>query len=292
MPAIIKPLGGKHAISNVLFVFEFAAPLPPPAFEELRDGTELHELLKADLPRVVEQQQMMMMNFPPQMAGEHHVFAPPFGAPFGAPFAPSGMISGIAFDRIKPNGEPALSVNIQSNALMIICGEYVRWANLWAEVKNYLEILSEFLGDAQFSGLSLQYTDAFKVSFQRGDKLPLTDLFSETSRFVPSNISQIHDAFHSHHGFFSEPKFDLGGKLLTNVNVNVNELASVFDVQITTVHKYQLSAMFSPVESSGALNPKMEAVFQYLHDENKVVVGDLLTNQVKESISFNSTRPE
>lgn len=283
MAATIKPQGGKHAISNVMFLFEFSTPLPPHAFAGLLEGTPLHEQLVADLPRVSKQQQVTMQ-FPQNLGAENQFFVNPFAQAFGPP----GAIAGIAFDRVKPNGEPALSVNIQANMLVILCGEYERWAGLWAEVKKYLSILTPWLGASKFSALTLQYTDAFKVSFPRGEAQPLTELFSSSTRYLPPTFTDVKDAFHSHHGFFTQPTFGLGGKLLTNVNVNVTETASIFDVQITTAHKYQLFEMFSPVTDAGSLNPQMNDVFQYLHDENKVVVGDLLTEQVKEMISFNA----
>lgn len=276
MAANIKPFGDRHAISNVLFIFEFAVPLAPHAFTALRAGGMLHERLKADLPRVTEQQQMLV-NFAP----DQHFFSPP-------PFAPQGVIGGISFDRVKPNGEPAVAVNIQSNALFIVCGEYERWNDVWAEVKNYLTILSPFLKGFEVSAMALQYTDAFKVNFPRGENHPLTELFSTKTRYLPSNADSLTDSFHSHHGYFSEPKFSLAGKILTNVNINVTEQTSVFDVQILTMHKYQLFDTFVLASSEGDFNPLTDKVFQYLHDENKVVVGDLLTDQVKETISFNS----
>lgn len=288
MAATIKPHGGKHAISNVLFLFEFSAPLAPHAFASLLEGTQLHDQLVGELPRVSKQQQMML-NIP-QGAGVEQFFGAPFPSPFGGPFGPAGPISGIAFDRVKPNGEPALSVNIQSNALIIVCGEYVRWAGLWAEVRKYLSILTPWLGDTKFSALSLQYTDAFKVSFPRGEAQPLIELFRPQNKYLPPTFTSLTDAFHSHHGYFSRPEFGLRGKLLTNVNVNVTETASVFDVQITTVHKYQLFEMFNPVVN-GQLNDQMNDVFQYLHDQNKLVVGDMLTDQVKDMISFNTVHP-
>ncbi|WP_054919683.1 TIGR04255 family protein [Pseudomonas sp. NBRC 111138] len=288
MAANIKPHGGKHAISNVLFLFEFSAPLPPHAFASLLEGTHLHDQLVEKLPRVSKQQQMML-NIP-QGQGIEQFIGTPFSHPFAGAFGPAGPISGIAFDRVKPNGEPALSVNIQTNALIIVCGEYVRWAELWAEVEKYLSILTPWLGEIEFSALSLQYTDAFKVTFPRGEAQPLTELFSPGNKFLPPTFTSLTDAFHSHHGFFTRPEFGLGGKLLTNVNVNVTETASVFDVQITTIHKYQLFEMFNPVVG-GLLNDQMNDVFQFLHDQNKLVVGDMLTDEVKAMISFNTVHP-
>lgn len=277
MAATIKPYNEEHghAISNVLIVFEFAAPLPPHAFTDLRVGGKLHESLKADMPRVIEQQQIMI-NY--SSSPEHQMFAPPIQQP--------GMIGGISFGRIQPNGEPAISVNIQANALMIICGEYERWAKVSQEVEKYLDILNPWLAAISVSSLSLQYTDTFKVIFGNSPATPLTDLFSPESKYLPPNFSNLSDSFHSHHGFFSPPQFGLGGKLLTNVNVNATETASKFDVNIITLHKYILSEMLPLIVNRDKVNPAIKPALQYLHDQSKQVVGDLLTEPVKRLIKF------
>ncbi|MDY7567500.1 TIGR04255 family protein [Pseudomonas sp. RTC3] len=282
MAAMIKPFDEEHghAISNVLIVFEFSAPLSPHVFTDLRAGGKLHESLKADLPRVVEQQQMTF-NF--NVGADHQMFAPPISQP--------GMIGGISFDRIKPNGEAAMSVNVQANALLIICGEYERWAKVSEEVGKYLDILNPLLSPISVSSLLLQYTDIFKVSYEAGQPCPLTDLFSSQSKYLPPSFANISDSFHSHHGFFTTPDFTLNGKLLTNINVNVTEAASVFDVNIVTMHKYMLSDMLPLIAQDSEINKIIKPVFQYLHDQSKLVFGDLLTDAAKRLIKFDSKNP-
>lgn len=280
MAATIKPFDEEHghAISNVLIVFEFAAPLPPHAFADLRAGGKLHESLKAGLPRVVEQQQMTI-NF--NVGADHQMLTPPIQQ--------HGMIGGISFDRMMPNGEAAMSVNIQANTLMIICGEYERWAKVSQEVERYLDILTPWLSPISVSSLSLQYTDTFKVSFGDGQVAPLTDLFSTGSRYLPPSFASISDSFHSHHGFFTDPDFGLDGKILTNINVNVTEIASKFDVNIVTLHKYVLSEMLPLIVEGNGVNPIVKPTFQYLHDQSKLVFGDLLTEPAKRLIKLDST---
>lgn len=132
--------------------------------------------------------------------------------------------------------------------------------------------------------------DTFKVAFDDGKVKPLTDLFNKSSRYLPSGIDQIDDAFHSHHGFFSEPKFDLEGKILTNINANVNRIGSAFDVNVETLHKYQLSNALPFVEETDKLNSIIAPAYKYLHDESKAVFGDVITDDVKRLINFDSRK--
>lgn len=279
MAAIIKPFDERngHAINNVLIVFEFASPLSPHAFERLRVGGDLHAALKNELPRFVEQQQMMLN------------FAVGPGQPLPQGFSvPNGMgIGGVSFSRVRPDGEPAISVNIETNALLIICGEYERWAKVAEEVHKYLEILTPWLSGVRISSAVLQYLDKFRVDFEEQRLLPLDSLFNPGSRYIPPNFLNISDAFHSHHGFFSHPDFKLPGKVLVNVNINVNAAAATYDVNIATMHKYNLASDIGFVEQE-QINPVLRETLQYLHDESKSVFGDLLTSQARGLISLDS----
>ncbi|MWV11175.1 TIGR04255 family protein [Pseudomonas sp. R-28-1W-6] len=283
MTALIKPFDAKHghAISNVLFVFEFATPLAPHAFADLMVGGRLHEQLKERLPRVIEKQQMTL-NF--AFGAEHQMVSPPVPMP--------GMIGGISFARMREDGQPAIAVNIDANALSVVCGEYERWAKVADEVNHYLGILKPWLANVAAACLSLQYTDTFKVSFADGKAKPLTDLFNIDSRYLPSGIDKLDDAFHSHHGFFSAPKFELNGKILTNIDVNVNRVSSSFDVTVLTLHKYQLFTPLSLIDETGNVSESLAPAFKYLHDESKAVFGDVITNAAKELIHFDPKKSD
>lgn len=281
MAAIITPFDTTrgHSISNVLIVFDFGTPIAPHALTDLRVGGAFHERLKEGLPRVVEKKQMTLnleMGPSPQVVT--------------SPVHVAEMIGGISFSRVKPDGEPAFSVNIENNSIFIIYGEYDRWEGVSREISHYLDILSPWLRSFSLtaSSLSLRYTDTFKVVFDDGGVMPLTDLFNRNSRYLPPNIGMIDEAFHSHHGFFSKPEFDLDGRILTNINANVNRAVSHFDVNIVTLHKYQLSRALPFIQESGELDPSIVPAFKYLHDQSKAVFGDVITEQAKDKIRFNS----
>jgi len=167
---------------------------------------------------------------------------------------------------------------------------YERWDKVAHEVAHYLEILKPWLANVKASSLSLQYTDTFKVTFDDGKVSPLTELFNKDSQYLPSGIDQINDAFHSHHGFFSEPNFGLEGKVLTNINANVNLTGSVFDVNVITLHKYQLSNALPFVDDENKLNSAIGPAYKYLHDESKAVFGNVITDAVKHLINFDSRK--
>lgn len=279
MTAIIQPFDDNHAISDVVFSFEFAEAVAAHDFVELRANGSLHKALKQKLPRFNEQQQITF-NFGP----EQHFFA--------APVTPPGIISGVVFDKVKPDGDPEFAINIQANSIVIVCGKYTRWAGIWAQVEEYLGILSTWLKDIKLSAVSLQYTDFFRVNFKNGERLPLSDLFSENSIYIPANFKNITQAFHSHHGFFLDPEYEIPGKLLTNVNINVIESSGTFDTNIICSHKYHFFTPTDAAEQSDQSNDSLGRCFKYLHDVNKEVVGDLLTENVKGMINFNDSRSE
>lgn len=279
MAAIIKPFDEKngHAINNVLIVFEFSAPLHPQAFERLRAGGDLHAALKDELPRFVEQQQMML-NFS---------VGPGQPTPQGVSLPGVMGIGGVSFSRVRPDGEPAISINIETNALLIVCGVYERWAKISEEVQKYLAILTPWLSGIKTSSIVLQYLDKFKVTYEEQRLFPLDELLNRESIYIPSNFRSIAEAFHSHHGFFDRPKFKLPGKILVNVNLNVNAAGSSYDVDIATMHKYVLAEGMDLVAGS-SINPVIGETLQYLHDESKTVFGDLLTPHAKTLISLDS----
>ncbi|RMU64165.1 hypothetical protein ALP25_03746 [Pseudomonas syringae pv. syringae] len=279
MKAKIVPYNEKlgHAIRNVLFVFEFAQHVAPHAMLAFKPGEELHNALKSLLPKFTEQQQFLV-NFSNDNNFVHQGFPQP------------SQINGVTFEKFKEDGEPALGINVQGNFLSIVCGDYTRWEEVIAKVNSVIEIISSWLREhAVFANLTLQYLDEFKVSFD-GDFQPLTDLFVTGSPYLIANFENVSHEFHSHHGFFSDPAFSIAGRLLTNVNVNVVNIGREMNVQIQTTHKYQAAAHLTIGEEG--LKGLIGDAYEYLHQENKKIVGSMLTDEVKKMISFDARRSE
>jgi uncharacterized protein (TIGR04255 family) len=282
MKAKIVPFNEErgHAVRNVLFVVEYVAPLPLHAFAEFQPGSALHSALKKVLPKFGEQQQLIV-NFP----GDSNFINQSFPQP--------GLLNGVTFEKIKPDGEAELGLNIQGNNLFIVCGDYTRWLDVVARVNSVIGIISAWLNQyVVISNFTLQYIDEFKVSFDDNIFRPLTDLFVTDAPYLVTNFKNLQQEFHSHHGFFSDPDFEIAGRLLTNVNVNVSAVKNYQNVQIQTTHKYQSFAHLKLVEQTGELTQLMSRAYEYLHQENKKVLGSMLTDEVKNLISFYTRNAE
>lgn len=273
MPAKIIPFSDQHAIRNVLFVIEFSRPVTAVELSELKPGMPLHDALKGALPKVTEQQQVVI-NLGPGVPGFPNAAVPQ-------------ELGGISFERMLPNGEPEIGLNIQAGSLSLICGKYSRWAEVLGKVEEILNLVSGWLGKhkVQASSFVLQYLDEFKVFFEGGQYGPLAELFKTTSPYITSNFANLDGAFHSHHGFFSSPDYEIPGRLLTNINVNVAELAGFLNAQVQTTHKY-IAHEHIKIAGEDGFSQTLKDAYEYLHQDNKKIMRSLLTEPVKAMISF------
>ena len=274
MPAKIVPYSEQHAIRSVLFVFEFSRPVTSSALADLKQGTRLHDEIRKALPKVTEQHQLVV-NLGPNGPGFSSVAATP------------QELSGVSFEKVKPDGEPALGLNIQTGNLFLVCGDYKRWADTFSNVEEILRLVSLWLHEhkVEASNFTLQYLDEFKVQFDNNNFEPLIDLFNVESPYIASNFSNVNGAFHSHHGFFSNPEHEIPGRLLTNVNINVAEFPEYLNAQVQATHKYSASQHITIGDENG-FSTALKDAYEFLHQENKKVMRSLLTEPVKAMISF------
>lgn len=268
-----------NAIRNVLFIFEFVEPVPPQAITDFEPGGAMHAPLKAMLPKYAPQQQVVM-TFGPNMAVGTQQFQMPT------------HITSCTFERFDRKGDVALGLNIQQNLLTIACGDYTRWEQVHGQAVEILGILSPWLqaNAVRTSSFTLQYHDEFNVSFDDGSDRSLVELLDPESPYVARNFANVQDEFHSHHGFFKKPECQIAGRLLNNINVNANLSGADTVVQIQCVHKYNAQAPISIIDRNGAFSSELGVAFEYLHQENKQIVGALLTAPVKTQIKFDSGR--
>jgi len=264
-----------NAIRNVLFVFELALPVAPHAMADFNNGAELHEKLKTLLPKYSELQQVVMNLGPNGVAQQ---------------FQMPSLMNGCSFERFDNKGDIALGLNIQPGAITIACGDYNRWNSVHDSIVEILNIIAPWLlqNGVRTNNFVLQYVDEFSIDFQDNEDRSLCVLFDIDSPYIVRNFEKLQQEFHSHHGYFKEPEYKVSGRILNNINIGVNFVGSKSVVQIQTAHKYQASAMLEIVDGNGVFSADLDGAFEYLHQENKQIIGELLTKEVKEMISFNS----
>lgn len=278
MTAKIVPYNDEigNAIRNVLFIFNFASPVPAEAVFELQKGG-VHERLKAMLPKTSFQKQQSMVV-----------------SEGGNSFTTQQNVVGCNYEKFSERGNISLGLSVQPNQISVVCGEYTRWEAIRTSVEAVLKACSEWLCkyDVKVGSFALQYLDEFKVTFGPRDERKLLDLLSVDSPYLVRNFADLDQEFHSHHGYFKNPDFEIEGRLLNNVNVGANLSGDGEStiVQIQMIHRYDAKAVLELVNIEGKLSPLLVGGFEYLHQENKQVIGSLLTEPVKEMIKLNSRR--
>jgi uncharacterized protein (TIGR04255 family) len=269
----VTPAGGRHAIKNVIFAVEWQAALDSSLIAEI---SQLHDRFQDKLPRKADQRSVTIniaagANLPP--------------ATPAVPTVP--LITGVVFDKVKPNGEPAWAINVNQNMLLALCGEYTRWIPIRDEVFTYFRhILPITLQQHPINAVGLQYTDEFSIT---GDynNAPFDCVFNVNTQYVPRNATQLIDLWHSHHGYFERVTAPLAHRHLTNINVNVLGQPDRRLVQIVTSHKCQLD---SPTADWAGLiegdNSLLRIFYESMHTTNKSIITDLLNPQLRRRIGL------
>lgn len=268
-----------NAIRSVLFIFEFVEPLPAPAMADFELGGAMHVPLKEKLPKFAPQQQMVMTFGPNMVVGTQQFQMP-------------AHMTACSFERFDRKGDVALGLNIQPNLLTIVCGDYTRWDQVHGQAVEILNILSPWLQQnaIRTNSFTLQYLDEFNVTFGSESDRCLVELLEPESPYIARNFASVQEEFHSHHGYFKTPDCKIAGRLLNNINVNANRSGADTVVQIQCVHKYNAASPISIIDHDGTFSKELGTGFEYLHQENKQIVGALLTGPVKAQIKFDSGR--
>ena len=281
----VKPYSEDHAIKNVIFALEFSQTLPSEFLEVVRDG-EVGAALKADLPRVIEQK-ALVFNFSNVGAGL------PIPAKIGGAGGAQQALSGLNYDKVKPNGESEWAVSVNQNLILVTCGNYSRWNGIWPTVKKLLSgLLSEVLKTTSIGVVGLQYTDEFSSLGSKED-FSLKCLFVDGSIYLPSHFVDCQGQCHSHNGYYERVENPVTGNILNNINVSVTEQSASMIVSIVGSHRYTPATPIAGATVEALLSDEgmITGIWATLHKVNKNIIGDVLTAEVKEAINFAGTVP-
>jgi uncharacterized protein (TIGR04255 family) len=261
------PYAGDHAIQSVAFALEWNQQ--PLTAAELQDIRTLHpELIKA-LP-IVNETRMLTINTENQQVQS---------------FSPSaGELSGVHFNKPGPAGGIARSLQVSRGSCIAIINDYTRWNNVWADVQEWFNLVTEMvLKGRSISSISIQYTDVFNWRADP-DTIVLKDILQTGSKYLPSNIFSAKSLWHAHHGYFETILEPVECQILENINVSLVDNGQR-SISILTVHKANLvKPIWDKSELQGVLIPLM----QNLHERNKLVLKDLLTDGVQAKIKLSA----
>jgi uncharacterized protein (TIGR04255 family) len=259
------PVAGDHAIQNVAFVIEWPAESPLSS-ANLQAVKALHGALKDVFP-VVQEHQTVTFNIDTANPNQ----------------PPVSSIDGIgAVHLMRPNpalGSAAIARSIQvskSNAVIVI-GDYTRWDAVWSEVSCWIEKLLPIILDGRpITAVNLQYNDRLTW---RGDPATFdpTKILRNQSRFVPPNVFEVRDLWHSHHGYIETRQNPVPHRLIDNINVSLVMDNLQLALQVFTSHQGTLD---TPVWNFDVANDCVSKLMNDLHDRNKSVLRELFTEEV------------
>jgi uncharacterized protein (TIGR04255 family) len=264
--SIVTPHNEKNAIKIAAFAFEFSEPINKLVIENAISLYEADKDMSTALPSKKLRQTLTI-----QIGGSQ----PP------SPHAPED-ISGVLFSSIKPSGDVKWSVELSSEALIITCGDYTRWDEVWKETLVYFSKFATVLSGQKISLVTLEYQDEFIIdNTQEGDWKDA--LFNKKTKYLSKNIFEINDFWHSHNGFFQKGP-TTGLRILNLINVDYRQEEGVLKAIIQTQHKSLLDDFLSVAEEEA--QEKINTIIEENHAINKSIFLDLLSEEMCDSINL------
>jgi uncharacterized protein (TIGR04255 family) len=261
------PSAGDHAIQNVVFAIEWREPL---------GAKEAHELKGR-----IQQRLAQFTVFKPHQTMMLNITA---GVPSPAVASPSE--TGFVFETATLFGEsPKRAINVTAEQSTLTVNDYTRWKDVKAEVDKYIAALIGAIGGKQraLQAVALQYSDVFHWKAAPED-LAIGQVFNKGTRYLVPNVFTQNSFWHCTHGFYQPSRWH-GVPELTNVNVSRTDIGGMNAIQIVTAHRIQFAT--STWDESEEKRAVIDALFEIFHDNNKAVLRDLLTDEVRAKIKLN-----
>ena len=177
--------------------------------------------------------------------------------------------------------EPDWLLTVRDSQIAVVCRKYTSWTCIVAKAKSLLEGPLEVLGSLEnirVSASGLQYLDQFIIEDSSSEWKQ--DLFRENSKYLPTYVYELADYWHTHNGYLGENN-DV--KVLNNFNLNYRkeEGGGSDEVALVTQHRC-LNGQIALKDAISRFNGDLE----YMHEENKLIVGELFSDAALELIKF------
>ncbi len=265
----LLPINESHAIQNVVFALEWQGELTSNA---LKDIHKLAPALKSHFP-FSALQQMVKINI---------------GAPLDSDSTlqqeNGDHLGGVIFQRAGKLGTVVSQLNVSRSNCIIIISEYNRWGLTLEAVMRYFKIvLPVIMKEKSITNISLQYVDMFNWK-DDPENINWREVFNENTPYLAPNIFDQKGLWHCHHGYLAQQFPKVEGRCLDNINVSIVDNQGDLGIQIHTTHQVTLN---NPLRmATKDYLQSIEKVQNILHDHNKVILKQLLTNDVCKKIDL------
>lgn len=261
-----EPFRSAHAIAEVVFGLVFDRMLSP---VELAAFFGSHDKFKERLPG----------------KGQVASFPMAFG---GAPIAVQG--SGFSFDRFGGAGNILQRLRLEGNAVFLNTLEYSRWADVSAQAFKLLDEALEVSIQAMLPVRSvvLQYVDVFEWK-DEASNYDLTSLLNDNRKFYPESIFDRGQFWHHHQGWYRSNDIPIEGRVLERITTDgiLNEEGKpIVRIDCHLAYEFADSFPFVSVDDRANNRKSISEIFEFLHTENKTIMGGCLTEAMRKKINL------
>ncbi len=266
-----SPLHEAHAIEQVAFVIQMDGFLTIDEFNSVRTASE-H--FKDELPGFEEAQPILFIG---QQTN-----------PNGAPLARTNIFR----RKFSSDGAIELELGIQPNGLTFRTTRYTRWNDVWQAASKKLEALYPLCSVGRRpAAIALNYVDKF-VSGGLPTNAKVDQLLKVGGKYVANHVISANDLWHSHTGIFLQPKPHV--KRLLNINLDCLEENASSGPRRAVAITTSLTDMLNqpgykevPHTRDGDW-PYICETIQELHSVNKVVISEILSEEMSKRIALNA----
>jgi uncharacterized protein (TIGR04255 family) len=266
----LAPCSGAHAVQSAVFAIEWSNPLPQDALSHIRATYDQSKELKRQFPAAPQEQRILSV-----------LIDQAAGAISPQPVSSPGECIGYKFTK-QSTISPSRTLQITKDSCLYVVQDYTRWKSVVSDVLLAYSEVSEHLVKSPVAALGLQYTDVFHWRADP-EHLNLIEVFDAESGLVPTSALERKSLWHSHHGYLEDRSNPAAHSALENVNVDIVDNGGQRSVAIVTSHQARLQR---PLYTAEALCSSLEMFYESLHDQNKALLGKLLTSEVKSKIKL------
>lgn len=266
----LAPCSGAHAVQSAVFAIEWSNPLPQDALNHIRAAYDQSKELKRQFPTPPQEQRILSV-----------LIDQAAGAVSPQQVSSTGECIGYKFTK-QSSISPSRTLQITKDSCLYVVQDYTRWKSVFSDVLLAYSEVSEHLVKAPVAALGLQYTDVFHWRADP-EHLNLVEVLDAESGLVPTSALKRKGLWHSHHGYLEDRSSPADHSALENVNVDIVDNGGQRSVAIVTSHQARLQR---PLYTAESLHSSLEMFYESLHDQNKVLLGKLLTSEVKSKIKL------
>jgi len=268
-----KPINSTHSISEVVFVLQFTKYFGDSDYEKL---ISFEDKLKDQFSKM-EKLKGVGFKLDDDGIKEQSIT--------------TARLMGLKFSEIAGDGSQIKMIRAEKRSIIINCYKYSRWSEVWRNIRGLLEMFTEQLISPQnpINSLALTYQDQFLL--ESSNNYDIFDVFNPDTQYLNKKVLTSGPYWHLHQGWFDTEAFS-NSSILNILNINA---ASADKEHKTTIEHRGITKQTKPFtnvktlfeKSDESKQARIDNYFELLHDKNKELLNDLLSNYMTDTIELN-----